>query len=301
METELSFSLQVFRGQKNAEIIVIRHNRVLIGSAAHCDIRLDDQGAAHEHVVLELEGENVIARALNYQIPALLNGSPLVGSTKIEQSTELQIIDTRIVISMVREVSKNQKRSPLRRALTAFSIAGALLFIPIAIYAIMNQGDDDPIGPPPPAAPLWEGGITTQCKFEAPDQATHYAAQMRALGDVNRERYPFDIKDGIGAVRSYEMATVCHRKAGHHDDAELDEELATEIRALVDADYFAHRIRLEHAIESDDARAAYLEVKILRKLTANLKGPFIDWLAYVERRIEFSMREVANPQDEDHL
>ena len=118
---------------------------------------------------------------------------------------------------------------------------------------------------------------------------------------MSRERYPFDIKDGLVSVRSYEMATVCHRKAGRHDDAELDEELATEIRALVDSDYFAHRIRLEHAIESDDARAAYLEVKILRKLTANLKGPFIDWLAYVERRIEFSMREQTPTKDEDTL
>ena len=293
METELSFSLQVFRGTKPAELLVIRHNRVLIGNGAHCDIRLDDAGAAREHAELEIEGDHVIARALNYQSPPLLNGAPLVGASKLEQSAELSIIDTRIVVTMVREVSKNQKRSPMRRALTAIGIASALLFIPVAVYAAFNQSGDEPIGPPPPPAALWEGGITTACKFDAPDQASHFGTQQRALADVNRERYPFDIQDGISAVRSYEMAMVCHRRAGRTDDAQLDEELATESRAIVDSDYFAHRIRLEHAIESDDARAAYLEVKILRKLTSNLHGPYIDWLTYVERRLEFSMREVV--------
>ena len=291
METDFSFSLQVFRGTKPAEVIVIRHSRVLIGNGAHCDIRLDDVGSAREHAELELEGDHVVARALSYLVPPLLNGAPLVGASKLEQGAEIKIIGTRIVVSMVRELNPSGARSPARRALTAIGIAFALLFIPVATYAALNQGGEEPIGPPPPAAPLWEGTVTA-CKVDAPDQAAHYAVQMRALGDVNRERYPFDIQDGINAARSFEMAAVCQTRAGRKDEAALDEELASEIRGIVDSDYFAHRIRLEHAIESNDARAAYLEVKILRKLTATLHGPYVDWLTMVERRLEFSLREV---------
>ena len=291
METELSFSLQVFRGTKPAEIIVIRHSRVLIGNGAHCDIRIDDVGAAREHAELEIEGDHVIARALSYQIPALLDGTPLVGASKLEQGAEISIIGTRIVVSMVREVNRNV-RSPMRRMMTAIAIAFALLFIPVAVYAAFNQSSEEPIGPPPPPTPLWDAPITT-CKFEAPDQAAHYAVQMRALGDANRERYPFDIQDGIHAVSAFEMAMVCQRRAGRNDEAAVDEDLTAEIRGVVESDYFAHRIRLEHAIESNEAHAAYLEVKILRKLTANLRGPYIDWLNMVERRLEFSLREVV--------
>ncbi|CAN5924147.1 hypothetical protein BH11MYX4_BH11MYX4_24000 [soil metagenome] len=292
METELIFSLQIFRGTKQAEVVVIRHHRVLIGSGAHCDIRLDDVGSAREHAELEVEGDQVIARALSYVVPPLMNGAPLVGASKLEQGAEIAILGTRIVVSVVREVNPNAARSPARRILTSIGIACALLIVPVAVYAALNRGGDEPIGPPPPPTPLWTAPITA-CKFEAPDQAGHYAVQMRSLGDVNRERYPFDIQDGINAVSAYEMAAACHRKAGRNDEAGIDAELTSEIRDVVESDYFAHRIRLEHAIESNDAKAAYLEVKILRKLTANLKGAYIDWLNMVERRLEFSLREVV--------
>lgn len=290
METELSFSLQVFRGTKAAEIIMIRHRRVLIGNGAHCDIRLDDVGAEREHAELEIEGDHVIARALSNLIPPLLNGAPLVGASKLDQGAEIAVIGTRIVVSIVREVNPNKARSPARRLVTAVGIAFALLFVPVAVYAAFNQPGEEAIGPPPPPAPLWVATVTA-CKVDAPDQAAHFAVQMRALGDANRERYPFDIQDGILAVSAFEMAAACQRRAGRTHEASIDEELTHEIRGVVESDYFAHRIRLEHAIESNDARAAYLEAKILRKLTANLRGPYIDWLTMVERRLELSLRE----------
>jgi hypothetical protein len=289
VQAPLSFALEVFRGTKPAEAITIKHTRVLIGSGAHCDIRLDDAGAAREHAMLEIEGEHVIARALSYQIAPLLNGAALVGAYKVEPGWELTILDTRIVVNVVRELGANKARGA-RRVLTAIGLAISLLFVPVAVYAAFNQGSEEAIGPPPPATPLWDAPVTA-CKFDAPDQAGHYAKQMRALGDANRERYPFAIQDGVQAVASFEMAAVCQRRAGRPDEAAIDEELLNEIRGIVEADYFAHRIRLEHAIESNDARAAYVEVKMLRQLTANLRGPYIDWLMMVERRLEFSLRE----------
>lgn len=294
METELSFSLQVFRGSAAAEVIVIRHNRVLIGNGAHCDIRLDDVGSAREHAELEIEGDHVIARALSYVVPPYLNGAPLVGASKLDQGAEIAIVNTRIVVTMVREVNAKGGKSPARRTLTAVAMAFGMLFAPVAVYAALNQGGEEPIGPPPPAPVLWETRNTT-CKFEAPDQAAHYAVQMRSLGDVNRERYPFDIQDGIHAVNSYEMAAACQRRANHGAEAALDDELASEIRGVVQSDYFAHRIRLEHAIESNDVRAAFVEVKILRQLTSEIHAPYVEWLAMVERRIEFNIREAEKP------
>ena len=247
METELSFSLQVYRGSSPAEVIVIRHSRVLIGTGAHCDIRLADIEGAREHAELAIEGDQAIARALSYQIPALLNGVPLVGAYKLEQGSELSIIGTRIVVNVVREVNRNG-RSPARRIVTALGIALGLLFIPVAVYAAFNRSSEEAIGAPPPPTPLWEAP-TTACKFDAPDQAAHYAVQMRALGDANRERYPFDIRDGIHAVSAFEMAAVCQRRAGRSREAAIDEELTTEIREVVESDYFAHRIRLERRLE----------------------------------------------------
>lgn len=288
---DLSLSLKVQRGSQQAEVVQIRHNRVLVGKGAHCDIRLDDMAAAREQLELVIEGEQLTARSLSYERPTLLNGSPLVGTVRIEEGAELAILETRIVVGLVREANP-QKASKTRRVITATLVAFILLLLPVVVYAAFRPAVEAPIGPPPPATPLWSEGKTT-CKVEDKDQARHLAAQMRSLGDVSRERYPFDIQDGIHAVSAYEMAALCHRLAGEKTQAMIDDEFMAEIRDVVNSDYFAHRIRLEHAIESNDAHAAYVEVKILRQLTMDLQGPYIDWLVIVERRLEYSLREAA--------
>jgi hypothetical protein len=51
-------------------------------------------------------------------------------------------------------------------------------------------------------------------------------------------------------------------------------------------EYLVHRVRLEHALDVEDAATAQREVKILRRLTVGKRGGYIDWLGIVERQLE---------------
>jgi hypothetical protein len=126
--------------------------------------------------------------------------------------------------------------------------------------------------------------------MEAPDQALHVAKDMRAAGEAKRERAPFAVHDGVAAVTAFETAAACFRQAGKKDDAARDDEAARGMRTLVEREYAARRLRLEHAIETDDLRTAMGEVRLLRKMTAGLKGAYVDWLAMVDRRLELNAR-----------
>jgi hypothetical protein len=262
---------------------------VLIGSGAHCDIRVDGTGAAREHVVLELEGENLVARALSHAPPAMLNGQPLV-ATKLDPNAQIAVCGTRVVINVVREVGAKRTQAPGKKFATMLAVALGAVVLPLAVWVALMPNGDDAIGPAPKAVPLWDAPVTT-CKVEAADQALHLAKSSRAAGEAQRERAPFAVQDGVLSVTAFETAAACYRASGQKDEAQRDDDAARAMRVIVDREYTSRRLRLEHAIETEDLRTAMVEVRLLRRLTTGLKGPYVEWLAMVDRRLELNARE----------
>jgi hypothetical protein len=293
---ELVLDINIARPDGRAEHLVIRHARVLVGSGAHCDIRIDGPAASREHLELELQGDKLLGRALCHAPPPLVQGVPLVAGA-LESGTQITVSGTRITVRLVREKGR-EVRSPLRRILASFAIALVACVLPVVVYAALRPVDDSVLGPPPQPVALWAGGPVTSCRFDAPDQALHLAKQMRTTGEAGRERYPFAIQDGVAAVTAFETAAACHRvgaqKRGQGDldlqEVGKDIDAANALRTIVERDYHAHRVRLQHAVETDDLKSALLEVRTLRSMTGGLKGPYVEWLGMVERRLDLSLK-----------
>jgi hypothetical protein len=289
MQSDLAFHLQILRPGNVNESLTIPGGRVLIGSGAHCDIRVDGTGAAREHVVLELEGDNVVARALSHAPPAMLNGQPLV-ATKLDPNAQLAVCGTRITFNVIRKVGGTDKQGPARKFATMLAISLATVVLPIAVYAALAPNGDDVIGPAPKAVALWDAPVAA-CKVEATDQALHLAKSMRQSGEAKRERAPFAVQDGALAVTAFETSAACFRAAGQKEEALRDEDAGRVMRQKIEREYAARRLRLELAIEAADVRTALGEVRLLRRLTSGKKGPYVEWLAMVDRRLEVNVHD----------
>src|SRR6478609_5329326 len=70
----LKFQIRLHTGQ--VDQLSMEAERVLIGSGAHCEIRLPVDQARVEHVLIELAPQGVFARALNFDPPPTINNVP---------------------------------------------------------------------------------------------------------------------------------------------------------------------------------------------------------------------------------
>jgi hypothetical protein len=158
--------------------------------------------------------------------------------------------------------------------------------LPGLVYAALRERGDEPIGAPPSeVTPLFDEQPAV-CPTAAPDQAFASATTLRAVAELQREQHPFAVADGIASVRSFDTAAACFLRAGRERDSRDAAAARDALRKRIEGDYRVHRVRVEHALEEGDQKAALREVKVLRKLTAGRKGLYIDWLDMVERRLE---------------
>src|ERR1700759_4935378 len=78
MFSEGALRIELHRGSK-VSVLDVQYDRALIGSGAHCDVRLAPDEAANEQLVVELIGDDeVYAQAKSLDRPCLLNGAPFL-------------------------------------------------------------------------------------------------------------------------------------------------------------------------------------------------------------------------------
>src|SRR3954463_6203409 len=74
MSRLLKFQIRLHTGQ--VEQLNVEAERVLIGSGAHCEIRLPVDQARVEHALVELGPAGIFARALSFEPPPMINNVP---------------------------------------------------------------------------------------------------------------------------------------------------------------------------------------------------------------------------------
>jgi hypothetical protein len=290
-----SFVLLVVRPNGKQEHVVVAEPRVLIGGGAHCDIRIDALDAPREHVELSLEADQVFARAITNLPAPYVDGVALV-ATRLEAGAQLDLCGTRIVVNVVGE-TKRAKPTAARRLATMAVLSFATLTVPAIVYAALGHREGDVVGRAPPPVELWDGERET-CRAQASDQALFVARRERSIAEAKRERYPFAVEEGPAAVAAFERAASCHQVANRPDEAKRDIAAANALRVVVSRDYHAHRARLTHAIESEDLVSSLREVRIVRKMTTGRSGPYVEWLAVAERRLDLSVRAAIEKDKE---
>lgn len=295
----LCFALEIVRPDSPTQVekLNIQAARVIIGAGAHCDVRVDGTMAAREHLVLELVNDEIIATVRCVHPPPFVRGKPLRDG-RIASGEEIAVTGTRIRVSAIAApvpVSKTKTG----QMISTVGLIVAILLLPGLVYAALRKPDLPPIEPPPKdVTALWDAKRPdATCAVGAKDQAASYAEKLHALGELQRERYPFAVSEGITAVDSFEHAARCLRLAGQPALADVATANADTLKKRIEADYRVHRVRLEHALDIEDWKNAQRESLALRRMTAGRTGAYVDWLAYVDRQVEARLRELREKSE----
>jgi len=267
-----------------SERLVVDSDRVLVGSGAHCEIRLAAAEAAVEHVLITFLGGGVFAttRALN---PApTINGFPFTQAPLLAEST-LGVGRVQITVGVVEVVDDANVVRRKKQATSPMTIVLALIAVPLALYVLIDEppADTTAASKPREVPALWASDPSA-CPQRG-EEARNLARDKRALAEAKRERGPFHVQDGVAAVPVFRLSAACFR-AAHDEAAAVDMDAAADrLKSLLTEDYRAHQMRLEHALLVKDLRTAQKEVRVLLAMLDGQAAPYVVWLSNLNRRI----------------
>jgi len=110
-----------------------------------------------------------------------------------------------------------------------------------------------------------------------------------AVADAKRERRPFHVQDGVSAVPVYELAGACFRAGGDGMSAKLAEDSAQFLRREMNDDFRTRRVRLEHALNTQDYVSAQKEVRTLLQFVEGKQGEWVTWLQNLDRQLKLKV------------
>lgn len=279
----LTLSIQLTSAQGRSESFTVDAERVRIGTAAYCEVRLPHGEAAPLQIVLEDGGPlGLRAEVVAVTPPATVNGAPLVSGV-LPPNPVLEIGNARLAIATVGgavvgagPVAK-QKTSPI-------TLVAAVLALPLGLAQLsLPEQDDELVSQHQP--PALFASAAPSCPHSEPTEALAFAAEQRDLAGAKRERRPFRASDGVRAVALYRMTAACFRAGGNAPLAEHAEGDAQALERDLDESYRTHRVRLEHALSTKNYRVAQIEVRALRDLTNGHAGEYSSWLSSLSRRL----------------
>jgi hypothetical protein len=281
--TGLQFRLRYPDGRM--EQLVVDADRALVGSAAHCEVRLPPESASPEAVEVFSADRMVQFAARPGQAAILLDNVPTQSGTW----GPAQILTIGGVALTVGAVDLGQKRrggSPFW-LLAPVPILGVIAAI---VYGAV-QGPGDP--PVPEAPPLFDPPLTT-CPQPAGDQLAAFAAEKLRLALSKRERGPFSSSDSVAAVPLFEVAAACFKLAGDPEDEREAAASAQALRKKMEDEYSVRRVRLEHFFRIGDPHGCKREIATLLPMIAFRAGPYVQWLGYVDRYADIEIQQRDN-------
>ncbi|MDB4936744.1 MAG: hypothetical protein JWP87_3716 [Labilithrix sp.] len=279
----LRFQIRLHTGQ--IDQLTMEAERVLIGSGAHCEIRLPVDQARVEHVLLELGPAGIFVRALNFEPPPTINNIPFQqaplppGSVLGIGGCQIQVEITEGQGGIVGQQKK--KTSPI------MFLAMAII-VPAGMYMLFAEEPEETQKPSPKQAPeLWQAPVSS-CPYTG-GQALAFGREKMAVADAKRERRPFHVQDGVQAVPTYEAAAVCFRAGGDAASGTLAEESAKFLRRDITDDFRTRRVRLDHALLVEDYVSAQKEVRVLLQFTEGKSGDYVTWLSTLDRKLKLKV------------
>ena len=112
-----------------------------------------------------------------------------------------------------------------------------------------------------------------------PQNSHSDATRLEELGLLRADRYAYDPRDGVIAVRRFGEAAACYRAAGAKLDAARAERAARTMSLRVNTDYAAARLSLLNALEKERWSDALGEIRRLLLLTEHMRRhDYVEWL-----------------------
>lgn len=296
MYAEAALRIELHRGLQ-VSVLEVQDDRALIGSGAHCDLRLSPDEAAVEQLSLEAIGdEEVYARARTLSPQCLLNGAPFIEGRLLPASM-LELGTLALCVTRVARQDHAQRSGAPRKSTTSPAVqALGLLGVAIGLWLVLSpqpraaSAIADVMLPPPAAAEA-----PVPCPLTDAVGAGAMARQSLLDAQSLRERAPFYPGDGVAAARQFMRAAACFNVAVEREVAAGAQQAARALQVqAADAVHVGH-VRLERFIAQRDLAAARHQAQLLAELLADDPDAhgYVQWLSAVKRECELSLEEKA--------
>ncbi len=284
----LRFQIQHANGRQ--EVIAVEAERALIGSGAHCEIRLPIDQCSVEHVLVQVGAGGIFVQALQFQPPPTIAGVPFT-QAPLPPDAMLGIGNTQMLVGLSTEGTGLDDKKKKKKSNPAVIVIAVLGLVGGAFVMLAPEGEPA-LEAPEDVPKLWDSVID---KCEKPAQeARPYALQIKQLADNKRERRAFHIRDGVDAVPLYESATACFKAGGDPNAASQSAEAAKTLRKEMEDDYKTHRMRMKHALDVKDTSTAHKEARTLLELLQGKQGAYVEYLTEEERNLKQQLGHSAS-------
>jgi hypothetical protein len=245
---------------------------------------LSPDDAAVEHVEVTIAGGGVSASARSLGAPPTVDGVPFATTALLPEAV-LGVGRARVRVAVTDSATNENVIRKQKKRMSPLTYALAAVVLPFSVYMMLaRRAVNTDYTPPRDVPELW-GEPVAGCKVLAREQALAFAREAQAMAETKRERRPFHVEDGVAAVPIFETAAACYRQGGDEGTASVETNAAQTLRTKVGADYRAHQVRLEHALDVRDLASARREVRVLRAITVGKSGKYIEWLSALERNL----------------
>lgn len=275
-EQGLRFSIE--RAGVPPEVLEVDAPRALVGSGAHCEVRLAAHEAAPEQLLVRCTRQGLDAVCCGAPAATLLDGAPFVRGA-ITDGARFSIGDCRVRVERIGNAGGSRTQGSGRLPVVVLGVASLAALVAL----LLDPAGAGSIAPPPHTPALWEPSDAQRCARSASDQA-HELGQMHwQAGLMKQERSPYHLEDALTAVSLFQQARACFEQAGDGAAAARGEREFERLLRELEADYHRRRVLLERAIEQSDWRTAAREASALQRLLGGRHAEYTGWLSNVER------------------
>lgn len=284
----LAFQIRYPSGQ--IDRITMESERVLLGSGAHCELRLPVDQASVEHVVVELGAGGVFARALTFDPPPTLNGVPFTQSP-VPEGSVLGVGYVQIMVSAVEGPATGAQR-PGEKGSSKVGLVAFAIILAAGAYFLLFDEEEKPVAAQAKELPQLFKTKVESCPQQGPE-ALAFARDRMLVADAKRERRPFYPKDGVEAVPIYEQASACFRVGGDPNAASLADRSAEYLRHDMRMELKLRSVRFDYAYKNGDYRGAQHEVRTMLQLLEGQTGEYVQWLSTTDRQLKLKVGAAA--------
>lgn len=285
MLNESALRIELHRSGK-VEVLEVRGDRALVGSGAHCDVRLLPDEAAVEQLVVDVRSEEVFVRVSSFEPPCRLNGAPFLEG-RVSPDAVIELGDLALCVRLTQPTrgdgpSKKTKDQthPAVQALGLLGVAFGFYFVlnkPPEVESALRSAES------PPAL---FAGQARDCPHSEREAARSLALQDLVDAENKRERSPFYPHDGLLAVPLYERAAACYERAGMPEPARDVRAAAAALKLRLADELHLRHVRIERFIAQEKFDALRHEVRLAAELVEDKSHPYAHWLSALARETE---------------
>lgn len=278
-----TLKVTIQRGQQPARELSLTSREVLVGSAAHCEVRVDDTDAAPEQLLLEVLDQGVVARSRSRQHGVLVDGLAF-SEGPLNATSIVQVGQTRLKVEVAPCVlARGSTRRPGSR-LWVYGLA--CLGFPLSLYLIFVTPGGDAGTAKRVEPPALFGEAREACPTAIASEARFAAESELVLAEALRERAPFHPEDGVKAVGHYGVAAACYRVAGEAESASVVSTDVTALRESIQQSFHVHRARLDYALSTQRYDRASTEVRTLLAFLGSGSSEYKTRLKSMEHQLQ---------------